>query len=625
MAFLTASTFDVTNDDLIDVMTSGIEWTLPENRTLSWAVSDGLNDTWGDRSAAVEDFQRAVDSIEAFININFDYVGEFDSPVAAGEAGADIVYTLRLVEDDPSLFATAFYPGPGVFNEISEYATEDGDIFMNFANNIIATSSFEDGSDGFVTIIHELGHALGLKHPFEAEFGRPDFNQISRTDILNVDWFTMMSYTDPFESEVERWDPATPMLLDVLALQYMYGANTETNAGDTTHVLQDVDYQYSIWDPSGIDVIDLSNMSEGWRVALPNFQDTPLVDTRSGFALPQSEYDGSLLNSNPRELVWLLGDIEDVIGTAHADVLIGTRLANIVTAGAGDDIIEGFAGNDTLTGGEGNDTAFYLGQQQSFTITFSPDGTTIEDRRADGLGTDTISTIETLSFYDGDITSTFDVERFSGPTSLSATALESFIELYIAYFNRAPDATGLWFWGNAFANGVVSLEQAATFFIDQDETRATYPSGLGNTEFAVEVYNNVLGRTPDQDGLDFWINALDSGGVTRDQFILEVLRGAKAEPNQELGQDFVDQQLADRAYLATKTDIGALYAVHYGMSDPANASAAMSLYDGTPAGVDDAVAQIETFYAAALDPQNGAFLLPLVGVLDNPFAPDAFA
>jgi hypothetical protein len=97
-----------------------------------------------------------------------------------------------------------------------------------------------------------------------------------------------------------------------------------------------------------------------------------------------------------------------------------------------------------------------------------------------------------------------DLGRFGWPTTLSDEAWESFIELYIAYFNRAPDAIGLAFWGGAFAGGT-TLSRMAAFFIDQAETRATYPETLTNADFATAVYNNVLGRLPDQAGFDFWV------------------------------------------------------------------------------------------------------------------------
>jgi hypothetical protein len=46
----------------------------------------------------------------------------------------------------------------------------------------------------------------------------------------------------------------------------------------------------------------------------------------------------------------------------------------------------------------------------------------------------------------------------------------------------------------------------------------------------------------------------------------------------------------------------------------------MSLFDGTQSGIDAAVAAIDGFYAEALSSSDGEFLMPLVGVLDDPFA-----
>ncbi|MCR9110315.1 DUF4214 domain-containing protein [Marivita sp. XM-24bin2] len=300
---------------------------------------------------------------------------------------------------------------------------------------------------------------------------------------------------------------------------------------------------------------------------------------------------------------------EDIVGSDIDDLLSGTSESEVLSGLFGDDTIAGGGGNDLLEGSVGIDTAVYSGNQNSYSLTLSPTGTTIEDRRTDGNGTDTLVDIEFLDF-DTDLTGApFDLQQFGGATGLNAQDFESFIEFYIAYFNRAPDAVGLNFWGTAFANGT-TLEEMATLFVDQDETRATYPDGTSNTDFVTAVYDNVLGRIPDQDGFDFWVDMLNRSeetNVTRDQFILEVLRG-------------VQDGSPDRAYLDTKVDIGAYFAVHRGMSDTDSASAAMALFDGSQGSVNDAVAAIDGFYQDALDPSNGEFLMQLVGVLDNPFA-----
>lgn len=623
MAFLNAFTFGPTNDPIIDVLVDGYVWDLSQTNVIKWALADGVNGyVWQDRAAALETFAAALDAIEQYIDVSFVYLDDFDSPIAAGQAGADIVYTLDNAATGDGTLAYAYYPGPEPFTSFEQYPTEGGDVFMNFSAPIIATSSFEPGSDGFLTIIHELGHAMGLKHPFDSSPGRPTLDQLDQTLVRDLDWFTIMSYSDQYDRELERWDPATPMVLDVLGLQYLYGVNASTNAGDTNLRLTSEDYYFTIWDASGVDRADASGQSEGWTIFLPDFAATPLVDTLSGFALPSDQFNGTLVESAPTELIWLMGDIENATGSRFDDWINGNRFDNDLRGGSGHDLLEGYQGDDVIDGNGGLDLAYFQGNQSSYTLTIAADTITVHDRRADGTGTDTLRNIELVEFYSDSDRSTLDLEEVAGVAGLAAADFETVIELYIAYFNRAPDALGLNFWAASFARGT-TLEEMASLFIDQDETRATYSENLSNEDFATAVYDNVLGRVPDQAGFDFWVGLLNSGTVVRDQFILGVLEGAKADPAPDATQDFIDQQLADRDYLATKTDIGALYAVHRGMSDVSNAISVMSQFDGSANSVSAAVAEVERFHSEALDPETGAFLMPLVGVLDNPF--DAIA
>lgn len=624
MPFLTSFIIEPTTDPIIDVLVDGYVWDLSETTTITWALADGLNPDhiWDDRSGAIQSFSAALASIEQFINVEFAYLGDFSSPIAAGQAGADIVYTLDNTAVDDGTLAYAYYPGPEPFTNFEQYATEGGDVFMNFSNEDVASSSYRPGSDGFYTVIHEIGHALGLKHPFDGSPGRPTLDELDQNVVRDLDWFTMMSYSDQYANELERWDPATPMVLDVLGLQFLYGVNPTTFAGDTTHALTSEDYYYTIWDASGSDRVDASGQSEGWTIFLPDFAATSLLGTLSGFAMPSSQFNGTLVESAPTEMIWLMGDIENATGSRFDDWINGTPLNNDLRGGGGNDELEGFAGNDMIDGNDGLDLAYYPGSQTSYTLALGSDAITVQDRRADGVGTDTLRNIEIVEFYSEDDRQTLDLQQFGGPASLSGADLESFIELYIAYFNRAPDALGLNFWGTAFANGT-TLHEMASEFIEQPETRLTYPEGLSNEDFATAVYDNVLGRTPDQDGYEFWVNALNSGGIGRDTFILGVLDGAKAAPGPDATPEFIAQQLADREFLATKTDIGALYAVHCGISDVDNAIAVMSQFDGSESSLSEAVSTIEQLYSAALDPDTGAFLMPVVGVLDNPF--DAIA
>lgn len=314
-----------------------------------------------------------------------------------------------------------------------------------------------------------------------------------------------------------------------------------------------------------------------------------------------------------------LNGSDRIIGSGEADYLIGYAGNDTISSGGGDDSILAGQGTDIIDGGAGTDTFFFVGSQSEYTLTLEAGSTRIEDRVPNGLGVNFIENVERLDFeqnFGGQ--PWFDLASFSGLLQVSQSELESFIELYIAYFNRAPDAVGLNFWGTSFSNGI-TLNEIAALFAEQAETLRVYPQGTSNEAFATAVYNNVLGRTPDQSGINFWVEVLDSGNVSRDQFILEVLKGAKAALKPEQGQAFVDQQIADQAYLETKTDIGAYFAVHKGMSNVAHATTVMALYDGTASGTQNAVDATFNFHQAALDALNGEFLMPIVGLIDNPF------
>lgn len=291
--------------------------------------------------------------------------------------------------------------------------------------------------------------------------------------------------------------------------------------------------------------------------------------------------------------------------------LIGQNGHDTLTGGKGDDVLRGGGGNDHLNGAEGYDAARYDGQQAAYTLTFNKDGISLTDRS--GLsGTDTLISIEHLQFASG----SFDLEKYDGLENVSASGLQGIVELYTACFNRAPDAEGLAFWGAALARGT-TLPEMAAMFMNQDEAREIYPASLGNASFVTAVYNNALGRIPDQAGYDFWVGLLEGGVVGRDQFIASVVSGAKAAPPSDATPDFIAQQLVDQAYLTNKTNLGAYFSIEKGMSDLENAAASLALYDGSQESVSAAIAGIDAHHSAALATDGGEFLVPLVGLFED--------
>ena len=134
---------------------------------------------------------------------------------------ADIRYAMS---DAPST-AWGYYP---------TISSEGGDIWFNnsthhYDNPVI-------GNYAWLTIIHETGHALGLKHP-HAVVG--NFGAMSTaTDALENTVMSYRSYigggTSGYTNASDSY-PQTPMLFDLAALQHNYGANYTTRNGDTTY------------------------------------------------------------------------------------------------------------------------------------------------------------------------------------------------------------------------------------------------------------------------------------------------------------------------------------------------------------------------------------------------------
>jgi len=135
--------------------------------------------------------------------------------------------------------------------------------------------------------------------------------------------------------------------------------------------------------------------------------------------------------------------------------------------------------------------------------------------------------------------------------SLSHEEIQRLVtEIYVATFERAPALSGLEYWTNAVETGIFTIDQVAQSFFDQPETQAKFPEGSSNTEFITTIFSNTLSRAPAQAGLTYWVDALDRGAFRRDQAIMTILNGAKAETG----------SATDAAMLAKKTDIGLLFA-----------------------------------------------------------------
>jgi len=134
-------------------------------------------------------------------------------------------------------------------------------------------------------------------------------------------------------------------------------------------------------------------------------------------------------------------------------------------------------------------------------------------------------------------------------------------ELYTALFDRAPDADGLAYWNSELESGKSSLLDIARNWVNsQPETAAKYSATLSDNDFIDAIYNNVLARSADSDGLGYWSAELKGGIITRDEFLVAILNGAKANTSA--------QGLLDAALIQNKAQVGLAFA-ETGLNDTA--------------------------------------------------------
>ena len=313
---------------------------------------------------------------------------EFDSRYAGHGSGEG---TLRLANSAEPPTAYAYYPG-------SSTEGFDGDAwFGGSGRNPIA------GNYDYQTMIHEIGHALGLKHGQETN----KFGALPR-DMDSME-FSVMTYhshvgsTNSYYTNESFGFAQTYMMADIAALQYLYGANFATNSGDTVYSWDPADARTfvngeaalepggnrifeTIWDGGGHDTYDLSAYSADLSISLtPGGYSTvshaQLVylggGANGGFACGNI-FNALRYNDDPRSL------IEDVLGGTGDDLIRGNLADNRLGGNRGNDTLIGGDGRDILFGGQGSDRM--EGGNQDDTYYVDNRGDQVLEHRSDARG-----------------------------------------------------------------------------------------------------------------------------------------------------------------------------------------------------------------------------------------------
>ncbi len=409
---------DGTNNSEIDGLLSGYKW----SGSFTYSFPDGSADystPYHGNGEPTTGFAQAPSQVQAAINYAVELTLSYTNANIqyAGTNGADI-----MVAQSPTANPTSYAYSPS-------NVSSGGDIWFGTAFNYSLASL---GNYYFMAALHEVGHAVGLKHSHETG----GVANVSLPSVHDNSEYTVMSYRSYDGGSVtgttnETYGyPQTYMANDILALQTLYGANYANHSENSVYSWSSTTGQKfindvaqlapgggsggsanrifeTVWDGGGVDTYDLSNYTTNLRIDLnPGassvFSSTQLAYLGNGHYAAGNVYNAYLYNNDPRSY------IDSVIGGSGDDTFIGNEIANVLNGGAGNETITGGGGNDTIIGGPGTDTAVYSHNQANYAISYdtSSQAFTISDQgTGSGDGTDTVTGVETFQFADGTIDS----------------------------------------------------------------------------------------------------------------------------------------------------------------------------------------------------------------------------
>ncbi|WP_188670333.1 M10 family metallopeptidase C-terminal domain-containing protein [Neptunicoccus cionae] len=210
------------------------------------------------------------------------------------------------------------------------------------SNGIFVIDSEGDygkGTYGFQIMLHELGHAMGLKHTHDGS--------LILDPSLDNQHQTVMTYnnTSPYTTQLG--------LLDLQALDYLYGTAVDSSAWSFDH-----DAFSNTMTIAGSSKADVLFGVAGSNVLIGGARGDRLIGRNVEDSLFGNQGNDTLSGGNGADKLAGNGGKDALFGDYHNDVLNGGRGDDQLYGGAGADVLEGGQGGDTLYGEDYNDSLF---------------------------------------------------------------------------------------------------------------------------------------------------------------------------------------------------------------------------------------------------------------------------
>ncbi len=333
----------------------GTKW---DNNNLTYAIPYADNNkTWGFYDSTLPQIRSALKTFSDVTKLEFQ---EIDPDSFTADITFFDSYDVDLIG------AHGFANPPMEKGQLGYNYYTEGDVLLNYD---FSENDYKYGNDGYFTLIHEFGHAVGLAHPHDDGGGSSIFpgvkdeNDLGENDLNDVR-YTIMSYND----EGFKVLPITPMAFDIAALQAIYGPS-DNNTGDNVYNLYNAidGYYKCIWDTGGSDTIAyyssymeaIDHYMWGWDDVVIDLRVATLID---GDANAGGYFSGSLEDTfgyegDERGGFYIASGvtIENILSGTGDDYLVGNHVDNHIEANRGDDKIYAGSGNDFVDAGSGND------------------------------------------------------------------------------------------------------------------------------------------------------------------------------------------------------------------------------------------------------------------------------